>query len=185
MPLFWEGRISKLGIFRDHTRMLHGGCSAVLNKAAAIRKFLLNSWRRVSGSGWITTCSTLARNSIWNQWLQRRRLSIGPQARLSSRVEDLRVSFQDSCTFGLIVPAGGRDLGTCQSVGGNAERDGSGRKTPRSGRFQTMAVESRGACAQRVPGAAVANIRAAAFQPILGKHVRNGARKVLPWKRDG
>src|SRR5579864_9168938 len=96
-----------------------------------------------------------------------------------------RVSFQDSCTFGLIVPAGGRDLGTCQSVGGNAERDGSGRKTPRSGRFQTMAVESRGACAQRVPGAAVANIRAAAFQPILGKHVRNGARKALQWKRDG
>src|SRR6266404_2960756 len=102
-----------------------------------------------------------------------------------SVLEDLRVSFQDSCTFGPIVPAGGRDLGTCQSVGGNAERDGSGRKTPRSGRFQIMAVESRGACAQRVPGAAVANIRAAAFQPILGKHVRNGARKALSWKRDG
>src|SRR5579864_9168937 len=39
----------------------------------------------VSGSGWITTCSALAGNSIWNQWLQRRGLSIGPQARLSSR----------------------------------------------------------------------------------------------------
>jgi hypothetical protein len=98
---------------------------------------------------------------------------------------DLRVPFQDSCTFGLIVPGGGRVLGTCQSVGGNAERDGSGRKTPRSGRFQTMAVESRGACAQRIPVAAVANMRAAAFQPILGKHVQNGARKALPWKRDG
>jgi hypothetical protein len=34
-----------LGIFRDHARILHGGCSAVLNEAAAIRTFLLNSWR--------------------------------------------------------------------------------------------------------------------------------------------
>jgi hypothetical protein len=98
---------------------------------------------------------------------------------------NFRLSFQDSCTFGLIVPAGGRDLGTCQSVDENAERDDSGRKTRRPGRFQTTAVESHGACAQRVRGAAVANIRAAAFQPILGKHVRNGARKALPWKRDG
>src|SRR6266404_414685 len=179
MPLFWEGRISKLGILRDHARILHGGCSAVLNEAVAIRTFLLNSWR---SSFWLWMdyyLLGLARNSIWNPW----GLSIGPQARLSSR--GFEVSFQDSCTFGPIVPAGGRDLVTCQSVGGNAERDGSGRKTPRSGRFQTMAVESRGACAQRVPGAAVANIRAAAFQPILGKHVRNGARKALSWKRDG
>src|SRR5258708_17502764 len=98
---------------------------------------------------------------------------------------NLRVSFQDSSTSGLIVPAGGRDLGACQSVGGNVERDDSGRKTRRPGRFQITAVESHGACAQRVGGAAAANIRAAAFQPILGKHVRNGARKALPWKRDG
>src|SRR5258708_26043271 len=95
------------------------------------------------------------------------------------------MSFGDSSTSGLIVPAGGRDLGACQSVGGNAERDDFGRKTRRPGRFQTAAVESHGACAQRVRGVGVANIRAAAFQLILGKHVRNGARKALPWKRDG
>jgi len=77
MPLFWEGRISKLGIFRDHARILHGGCSAVLNEAAAIRTFLLNSWR---SSFWLWMdyyLLCLARNAIWNQW----GLSIGPQAR--------------------------------------------------------------------------------------------------------
>src|SRR5258708_17615871 len=94
---------------------------------------------------------------------------------------NLRVSFQDSSTSGLIVPAGGRDLGACQSVGGNVERDDSGRKTRRPGRFQITAVESHGACAQRVGGAAAANIRAAALQPILGKARGNGARKTVSW----
>src|SRR5713101_832157 len=98
---------------------------------------------------------------------------------------NLRDVFSGLLYIRIIVPAGGRDLGACQSVGGNVERDDSGRKTRRPGRFQTAAVESHGACAQRVGGAAAANIRAAAFQPILGKHVRNGAWKALPWKRDG
>jgi hypothetical protein len=80
MPLFWEGRISKLGIFRDHARILHGRCSAVLNEAVAIRTFLLNSCAvQFLALDGLPTYSVLAGNSIWNQWLQRRGLSIGPQ----------------------------------------------------------------------------------------------------------
>jgi hypothetical protein len=37
--------MSKLGIFRDHARILPRGSTAVLNESSPIRTFLLNSWQ--------------------------------------------------------------------------------------------------------------------------------------------
>ncbi len=90
------------------------------------------------------------------------------------------ISFRTSAKSGVLVPSSGQDLGARQSTGGSAEQGDSGRKTRRPAQFGTTVVECHGASVRRVRDVAAANRRAAAFQRIVGRHVRNDARTVLP-----
>ena len=135
------------------------GLRAVLNESTAIGTFLLIP----------LTVQTFARNGYGGgRGLQRGRSILLSRTRLRASTQRF------------IVPACARDLGACQSIYGSAEQGDSGRKNRRPTRFGTMAAECHEANVQHVRDVAATNSRAVAFQPIVGKHVRNGARKVRP-----
>jgi hypothetical protein len=86
--------------------------------------------------------------------------------------------------FQLIVRGDAQCLGACQSAGGSVERGDFGRKNRQPMRFVTTGVECHGASAQRVRDVSAANIREAGLPLILGTHVRSGAEKARPSRRE-